>query len=67
MALKIIGVLLILFGAVDLVGSHAEFDLWGTLGVALPEFLWRISAWVEIALGYLLFKLGSGGGAEAKK
>ena len=37
--LKIIGALLVVFGVVDLAGSFAGFDLWGTLGVTLPELL----------------------------
>ena len=64
MALKIIGVLLIVFGLVDLVGSFADFDLWMEIGVELPELLWRFSAYIEIALGYFLFKLGSGSSSE---
>lgn len=58
--LKIIGVLLVLFGATDLIGSFAGFDLWGTLGVALPDLLWKYSAYLEIGAGALLFNLGSG-------
>lgn len=54
----IIGGLLCVFGLVDLIGSFAEFDLWGSIGVSLPKFLWSFSAWIEIALGALLIKLG---------
>lgn len=61
MILKIIGVLLIGFGLVDLLGSFAQFDLWGTLGIQLPDIIWKFSAYIEIALGYFLFSIG---GAE---
>ncbi|MHC4515421.1 MAG: hypothetical protein ACYTGW_01270 [Planctomycetota bacterium] len=54
----IIGGVLFLFGLVDLIGSFADFDLWGSMGVELPEFLWKFSAWIEIIIGALLFKLG---------
>lgn len=58
--MKIIGILLIIFGVVDLVGSFAQFDLWGTIGIQLPDVIWKYSAYIEIALGYLLFNLGGG-------
>lgn len=58
--MKIIGILIIAFGLVDLIGSYAEFDLWGGfLGVQLPEVLWKFSAYIEIAIGAALFKFGS--------
>jgi hypothetical protein len=41
-----------LFGVVDLVGSFAGFDLWGTLGIQLPEMIWKYSSYIEIAIGY---------------
>lgn len=49
--MKIAGILIILFGVVDLGGSFVDFDLWGTLGVQLPEILWQFSAYIEIAIG----------------
>ena len=57
--MKIVGIILVIFGLVDLVGSFMEFDLWGTIGVQLPETLWRISSIIEIALGSFLIKIGS--------
>ena len=62
--LKIIGVLLVVFGAVDLIGSFAGFDLWGTIGVTLPEIIWRYSSYIEIGVGMLLFSLGSANSEE---
>lgn len=50
--MKIVGILIILFGVVDLVGSFAGFDLWGTIGIQLPELVWKYSAYIEIAVGY---------------
>ena len=50
--MKIVGILIILFGVVDLVGSFAGFDLWGTLGIQLPEMIWKYSSYIEIAIGY---------------
>ena len=57
--MKIIGALLIIFGLVDLIGSYTEFDLWGTIGIVLPDLLWRYSSFIEIGLGYFLFNLAS--------
>lgn len=57
-AIKIIGILLIVFGLVDLIGSYASFDLWGSIGIHLPDLLWKFSSYIEIAVGYGLMKLG---------
>ena len=58
--MKILGILLILFGLVDLVGSFTGFDLWGGfLGVQLPELVWKYSSYIEILIGYFLFNMGS--------
>ncbi|WP_163931893.1 hypothetical protein [Paraferrimonas sp. SM1919] len=65
--MKIIGILLIAFGLIDLFGSYADFDLWGNLGVQLPEIIWRFSAYIEIALGYLLVKQGSNPSEETQQ
>ena len=58
--MKIIGILLIAMGLVDLFGSYADFDLWGTIGIELPEIIWRFSAYIELLAGYFLFQAGSG-------
>ena len=57
-ALIVVGGLLIVFGLVDLIGSFAQFDLWGTLGIQLPDVIWSFSAYIELALGFFLCKLG---------
>lgn len=62
--MKIIGILIMLFGLVDLVGSFTGFDLWGTIGVQLPELLWKYSAYIEIAIGYGLFNLAGSNDEE---
>lgn len=57
--LKLIGGLLFLFGLGDLVAGLADRDLWmDYIGVELPDPFGKFSAWIEIALGALLFKLG---------
>jgi hypothetical protein len=60
MPMKILGIALIAFGLVDLVGSYMEFDLWGGfIGVQLPDVLWSYSSYIEMIIGYLLFSFGS--------
>ena len=56
--LMAIGGLIIAFGLVDFVGSFVHFDLWGRMGVRLPDIVWRFSAYIEFAIGYALFKYG---------
>lgn len=58
--LSILGVILIILGAVDLAGSYADFDLWGDyINVKLPDMLWKYSSYIELGAGFLLFNLGS--------
>ena len=60
MILKVIGGVLVIFGIVDLVGSFAGLDVWGEwLRISLPAVVWNFSAYIEIALGYFLFKFGT--------
>ncbi|MCJ8299800.1 MAG: hypothetical protein MJK13_12835 [Pseudomonadales bacterium] len=55
--MKILGIIIIAFGLVDLIGSYMEFDLWGGfIGVQLPDLLWQYSSYIEIAIGYLVMK-----------
>ena len=61
---KIVGILLIVFGLVDLIGSFLEFDLWGTIGIQLPEIVWRYSSYIEIVAGYVIMNLGGSGDGD---
>ena len=58
--MKILGIIIIAFGLVDLIGSYTGFDLWGGfIGVDLPEVLWNYSSYIEMALGYFVMNIGS--------
>ena len=60
MTLRIIGGILVIFGLVDLIGSFAGLDVWTDwLNINLPEAIWSFTAYIELALGYFLFKLGT--------
>lgn len=51
------GILLVALGAVDLMGSYIGFDIWGTMGIVLPEFVWKYSSNIEVALALLLINV----------
>ena len=58
--MKILGMIIIAIGLVDLAGSYMDFDLWGGfIGVELPEMLWKYSSFIEIGIGYFIMNLGS--------
>ena len=53
-----LGIVFIIIGFIDLLGSYIYFDLWGDfLNIQLPETLWQLSAYLEILLGVVLYKL----------
>lgn len=64
--LMIVGIAFIIFGAVDIIGANfMGFDLWLSMGIELPQPLWQYSAYIELAIGFVVFgiagKLGSDG------
>ena len=66
--MAILGGIILIFGVVDLVGSFAELDVWGEwIGVQLPDLLWTLSAYIEIALGGWLISMGSSGGDASEE
>ena len=48
------------FGVVNFAGSYMDFYLWGMIEVQLPDMIWKFSSYIEIALGYIIMKMGSG-------
>ncbi len=66
-AVKIIGAIIFLFGVVDIGGSYMDFDLWGKIGIQLPEILWKYSSYIELALGAFLFSMGSSDEEESEE
>lgn len=62
--LKIIGALIFIVGIVDVGGSFMDFDLWGKMGIQLPDILWKYSGYIELIIGGFLFNLGSGESEE---
>jgi hypothetical protein len=57
--MKIIAIILMAFGGVDLVGSFIDFDVWTKIGWnSMPDILWQYSSYIEIGVGYFLFSIG---------
>ena len=44
---------------ISLVGRFTGFDVWATLGVELPEMLWKYSGYLEIFIGLFIYKTGA--------
>ncbi|RZD35349.1 MAG: hypothetical protein CXT72_04145 [Methanobacteriota archaeon] len=51
---KLVGMLLLGFAIVDFGGSWVGFDLWGSIGIQLPEVLWNFSAFIEAGIAGVL-------------
>ena len=63
--MKILGIILIVFGVIDILGSFMNFDLWGdVIGITLPELIWTWSGYIEVGVGYWILRLGKGAGTE---
>ena len=59
--MKVLGILLILFGVIDLLGDwFFGFDLWvDFIGIELPEIIWTYSGYIEVLVGWLFLRAGS--------
>lgn len=64
MLFKILGGLLVVWGAADFLLSLQGTDLWGMVGVTLPDIIWSYSHYIAIGAGALLFSVGSSGAEE---
>ena len=58
--MRIIGIVFIIVGLVDVIGSWGGYDFWGEfMGIRLPDILWMLSGYIELTIGYFLFNLGT--------
>jgi len=63
--MKIVGIIIIVFGVADIGLSWVGVDVWGNyIGIQLPDLIWTVSGYIEIAIGYGLMKLGEKGQDE---
>ena len=56
--MKLIGVILILWGIADFGLSWMEIDLYGEIDINLPAWLYPFTAYIAIGIGYGLYALG---------
>ena len=57
--MKIVGIILIIVGIADVGGSFIGFDFWGDfIGIQLPYWIWYLSGYAELGIGFFLFNLG---------
>ena len=65
--MKLLGIALIVFGLIDMVGSWAGLDVWHAwLGVELEGSLYMFSCWAEVGVGYFLYNLGGDGDEDSQ-
>jgi len=59
--LKIIGMLLILWGFADLGLSWVGTDLYYEIGITLSDGIYPFTHWISMGIGYVILKLGTAG------
>ncbi len=61
-----VGLVVILFGLIDVIGSFVGFDLWRDFigWTDMPELLWQLSGYAEMFVGYFLLNMGGDEEAE---
>ena len=57
--MKIIGIILILWGIADFGLSWMETDLYNEIGINLPDWLYPFTAYIAMGVGYGIYALGS--------
>ena len=55
---KIVGVILILWGIADFGLSWVGTDLYWEIGIKLPDWLYRWTAWIALGIGFAIFSIG---------
>jgi len=57
--MKILGIVLILWGVADIgLNLALDIDVYYSLGIQLPETIWLYSHFISIAIGFGLYQLG---------
>ena len=59
LALMATGSVIIVLGIVDIIGNNMGFDIWSSMGIKLPAKAIQYSAYIELIIGGLLFKVGN--------
>lgn len=56
--MKIIGIIIILWGVADFGLSWVGTDLYLEIGINLPLWLYQWTAWIAMGIGYAIFSIG---------
>jgi len=56
--MKYLGYVLIAWGVADFGLSLMDKDLWGMIGVTLPDLVWQYSAYIALVAGFGLMQFG---------
>ena len=56
--MKIVGIILIVWGIADLGLSWAGTDLYWEIGVKLPEWIYSFTHWIAMGIGYAIYSIG---------
>ena len=56
--MKILGIVLIIWGFADFGLSWLEIDVYYTLGIQLSDEIWPYTHYISIALGFIIYSLG---------
>ena len=55
--MKIVGILLIIWGFADLGLSWLEIDLYWEIGIKLPNTIYPFTHWIAMGIGYGIYSI----------
>ena len=56
--MKIVGIILIVWGFADLGLSWAGTDLYWKIGIELPDVIYPFTHWIAMGIGYAIYRIG---------
>ena len=56
--MKIIGIILIIWGIADFALSWMETDLYLEIGIILPDVIYPFTAWIAMGIGFAIYSMG---------
>ena len=62
--MKLVGILLIVFGFADLGLSWAGTDLYWEIGIELSEGIYPYTHWIAMGVGYAIYSMGKSSNKE---
>jgi|TARA_B110000438_G_scaffold284078_1_gene312758 hypothetical protein len=62
--MKIVGILLIIWGFADLGLSWAGTDLYYAIGIELPNAIYPFTHWIAMGIGYGIYSIAGSDGTE---